>query len=110
MVQFFGFNDMTKSQRTSETSNITSSYLAAGFFGSIFSWPLGEMLGRVRSIQVTSVIFVVGVVLMTATTSSLPMMYGGRVLTGLGVGALTGIIPSYIAEVAPPAIRGQLTG
>jgi MFS family permease len=37
-------------------------------------------------------------------------MYAGRALTGLGVGALTGIIPSYIAEVAPPAIRGQLTG
>lgn len=60
--------------------------------------------------QVTSAIFLVGVVLMTATTSSLGMMYGGRALTGFGVGALTGIIPSYIAEVAPPAIRGQLTG
>lgn len=60
--------------------------------------------------QVTSVIFILGAVLMTATTSSLPMMYAGRVFTGFGVGALTGIIPSYIAEVAPPAIRGQLTG
>jgi MFS family permease len=47
---------------------------------------------------------------MTATTSSLPMMYAGRVFSGFGVGALTGIIPSYIAEVAPTAIRGQLTG
>lgn len=71
---------------------------------------MGESLGRVRSIQLSSIVFIVGVVLMTATTTSLKMMYGGRVLTGLGVGALTGIIPSYIAEVAPPAIRGQLTG
>lgn len=101
---------MSRAQRTSETANVTSSYLAAGFFGSIGSWPLGEMLGRVRSIQVTSAIFLAGVVVMTATTTSLPMIYAGRVLTGLGVGALTGIIPSYIAEVAPPAIRGQLTG
>lgn len=60
--------------------------------------------------QVSCAIFLVGAVLMTATTSSLPMMYAGRALTGFGVGALTGIIPSYIAEVAPTAIRGQLTG
>lgn len=60
--------------------------------------------------QVTCTVFLVGASLMTAATSSLPMMYAGRVLTGFGVGALTGIIPSYIAEVAPTAIRGQLTG
>lgn len=34
----------------------------------------------------------------------------GRVLTGFAVGSLTAVIPSYIAEVSPPAIRGQLTG
>ena len=34
----------------------------------------------------------------------------GRVLTGLGVGSLTAVIPSYISEVSPIAIRGQLTG
>jgi MFS family permease len=101
---------MSLSQRTQETSNITSVYLAAGFFGALFAWPSSETLGRVRAMQLTSSIFLVGVVLMTATTSSLGMMYAGRVLTGFGVGALTGIIPSYIAEVAPPAIRGQLTG
>ena len=60
--------------------------------------------------QLTAVIFTLGAVLMTATTSSLDMMYAGRALTGFGVGALTGIVPTYIAEVSPPAIRGMLTG
>jgi len=109
-AQSFGFNAMSADAKKTTTSNITSVYLAAGFFGAIFAWPSSESLGRVRAMQVTSVIFLVGVALMTATVSSLPMMYAGRVLTGFGVGALTGIIPSYIAEVAPPAIRGQLTG
>ncbi|KAB2108734.1 putative quinate permease [Alternaria gaisen] len=108
--EHFGFKDMSASARTSNTSNITSSYLAAGFFGSLFAWPSSETLGRIRAMQVSCAMFLVGAVLMTATTSSLPMMYSGRVLTGFGVGALTGIIPSYIAEVAPTAIRGQLTG
>ncbi|CAI7581173.1 unnamed protein product [Penicillium viridicatum] len=101
---------MSASARTSTTSNLTSVYLAAGFFGSLFAWPSSETLGRIRAMQVTCIVFLVGAILMTATTSSLPMMYAGRVLTGFGVGALTGIIPSYIAEVAPTAIRGQLTG
>jgi MFS family permease len=101
---------MSASSKTSTTSNLTSIYLAAGFFGSLFAWPSSETLGRVRAIQLTCAIFLVGAALMTATTSSLAMMYAGRTLTGFGVGALTGIIPSYIAEVAPIAIRGQLTG
>ncbi|KAL5335450.1 general substrate transporter [Aspergillus crustosus] len=108
--EHFGFTDMSASARTSNTSNLTSVYLAAGFFGSLFAWPSSETLGRVRAMQVNCTVFLVGASLMTATTSSLPMMYAGRVLTGFGVGALTGIIPSYIAEVAPTAIRGQLTG
>ncbi|KAH7075300.1 putative hexose transport-related protein [Paraphoma chrysanthemicola] len=108
--EHFGLKTMSAAARTATTSNITSSYLAAGFFGSLFAWPSSESLGRIKAMQLTCTIFLVGAILMTATTSSMPMMYAGRVLTGFGVGALTGIIPSYIAEVAPTAIRGQLTG
>ncbi|KAF2447364.1 putative hexose transport-related protein [Karstenula rhodostoma CBS 690.94] len=109
-AEHFGFNDMSASAGTSTMSNITSTHLVAGFFGSLFAWPSSEALDRIRAMQLTCAVFMVGAVLMTATTSSLPMMYAGRVLTGFGVDALTGIIPSYIAEVAPTAIRGQLTG
>lgn len=34
----------------------------------------------------------------------------GRVLTGLGCGAITATVPSYIAELSIPSIRGMLTG
>ena len=34
----------------------------------------------------------------------------GRAITGFAAGALTAVIPTFIAETAPPAIRGQLTG
>lgn len=101
---------MTPHEKTTNTSNLTSAYLAAGFFGAVFAWPSSESLGRIRAMQVTCTIFLTGAILMTATANNLDMMYAGRVLTGFGVGALTGIIPSYIAEVAPTAIRGQLTG
>lgn len=34
----------------------------------------------------------------------------GRVLTGLGCGIITATVPSYIAELSIPSIRGILTG
>jgi len=41
---------------------------------------------------------------------SLLQIYAGRVLAGLGVGGTSMITPIYIAELAPPAIRGRLVG
>ncbi|GFZ46100.1 Quinate transporter [Saitozyma sp. JCM 24511] len=106
----FGITTMTAVQQSATSGNITSAYLAAAFFGALFAWPLMETLGRKPTLQVASVIFLVGAVIMTAAESLLSMIYAGRVLTGFAVGALTAVIPSFIAEVSPPAIRGQLTG
>lgn len=38
------------------------------------------------------------------------MMYAGRFITGMGAGSATALVPTYIAELAPPAIRGSLVG
>lgn len=41
---------------------------------------------------------------------SIGLFYAGRALTGLGVGSSSVVIPQYIAECAPAAIRGALVG
>lgn len=38
------------------------------------------------------------------------MMYVGRTLNGLGVGSASSIVPMFIAEFSPPAIRGRVVG
>ncbi|EHL01502.1 putative quinate permease [Glarea lozoyensis 74030] len=40
----------------------------------------------------------------------LGLIYGGRVLAGIGVGGASNLTPIYISELAPPAIRGRLVG
>lgn len=40
----------------------------------------------------------------------LGLILGGRVLAGIGVGACSMIVPIYISEISPPAVRGRLVG
>jgi len=47
---------------------------------------------------------------MTASQGSLNMIYGGRAVAGLGIGASSMVVPVYISETAPPSIRGRLVG
>lgn len=102
--------NITDDVANSISSNITSAFQAGAFFGAIFCFLITERVGRKWALEVSSVIFVVGAVLMTAATSQLSYIYAGRVLTGLGCGIITATVPSYIAELSVPSIRGILTG
>jgi len=110
--QEFGFDDMTQDQVDLISENIVSLFIAGAFFGAIFTYGLGHWLGRKWSLVVASALFTLGAGLSCGTkgSSGLGIMYGGRVLTGLGTGVASNIIPIYISELAPPAIRGRLVG
>jgi sugar porter (SP) family MFS transporter len=92
------------------SSNITSAFQAGAFFGALFCFFTTERIGRKWALQVNVLVFILGAALMTATTENLSMIYAGRALTGLGCGAITATVPSYIAELSVPSIRGILTG
>lgn len=78
--------------------------------GALLCFFITERIGRKWTLETSVAVFIVGAVLMTATSGNLSMMYAGRVLTGLGCGAITATVPSYIAELSIPSIRGILTG
>lgn len=102
----YGLTDEASS--TSLDSNIVSTFQAGAFFGAIGGFFIAESLGRKMVILTSGVVFSIGVVLQML--GILGALYGGRVLTGLGVGASSMIIPIYISECAPAAIRGRLVG
>ena len=72
----FGITKMSKSAQTNASSNLTSVYLAGAFFGSLFAWPVMEYSGRRMILRISSVIFLVGALLMTVTNNQLSMMCG----------------------------------
>jgi MFS family permease len=53
-------------------------------------------------------IFTVGVAIQTGTKNSVAQISIGRFIAGLGVGAMSAIVPLYNGESAPKAIRGTL--
>ncbi|TQN65018.1 Quinate permease, partial [Colletotrichum shisoi] len=95
-------------QKASVGSNSTSLLQAGAFFSCFFIWPFTARYGRRWSIILASVIFCAGAVVQTINTHSLAAFYVARVVSGVGVGMATVVIPMYSAEMAPKNIRGTL--
>ncbi|KAF7188724.1 Quinate permease [Pseudocercospora fuligena] len=111
-VDEFRFEDMTADHLALVKANIVSVYQAGAFFGSFFAYPSAFFLGRKISLIIFACVFMLGAGLMLGATGDrgLDLIYAGRVLAGIGVGACSMITPIYISEISPPAIRGRIVG
>jgi sugar porter (SP) family MFS transporter len=92
---------------TSDKSLITSILSAGTFFGALFSGYLADAIGRRMSIVLACGLFVVGVILQTAS-SAVGLLVGGRVVAGLAVGIISSTVILYMSEIAPKKIRGAI--
>ena len=58
---------------------------------------------------IAAFLMIVGGVLQTAAQPpALAMIYGGRIISGFGVGMVSNLTPLYVAETAPKELRGLL--
>jgi len=69
--------------------------------------PLADRIGRRRVLRGAAVMFILSA-LLTALAEGLPTLLTGRLLSGLGIGAVLVAGPMYIAEIAAPALRGRM--
>ncbi|KAF2127322.1 general substrate transporter [Dothidotthia symphoricarpi CBS 119687] len=108
----FEFDKLSASQLAYEKSNIVSVYQVGAFFGSFGAYVSSHFLGRKKSLIIWSLVFILGAGMMLGANRErgLGLLLGGRVLAGLGVGAASNMVPIYIAELSPPAVRGRLVG
>ncbi|KAJ7608721.1 general substrate transporter [Roridomyces roridus] len=94
---------------SSSRQSIIVSLLSAGtFVGALGQAFTSDRAGRRGSLLIWSAIFTIGVAIQTATVRSLVQFTMGRFIAGLGVGALSAIVPLYNGETAPKALRGTL--
>ncbi|KAJ9209515.1 hypothetical protein DTO166G4_8867 [Paecilomyces variotii] len=92
---------------SSNKSLITSILSAGTFFGALIAGDLADWFGRRTTVVSGCVVFMVGVVLQTASTS-IGLLVAGRLIAGFGVGFVSAIIILYMSEIAPRKIRGAL--
>ena len=103
-------NSLSITEANNVSSNIVSVFQGGCFFGALLVLPLSDRFGRRIPLVVSSIVFIIGSFIQTWANGSLNMMYVGRTLNGLGVGSASSIVPMFIAEFSPPAIRGRVVG
>ncbi|KAI6155513.1 general substrate transporter [Pisolithus tinctorius] len=114
--QYFGLDKESASARASLSGNIVSVLQAGGFVGAIASSWLASRYGRKPSLLASAVIFLIGsaiqsiVGLGSTPAVGLKLLYFSRFLGGVGVGLMSALVPTYVSECAPRAIRGRCTG
>ena len=106
----YGIDGLSKSAQADLSANIASTLQAGCFFGALIASWIADKLGRRTALMIAAGVTICGVVIQAASSGSVSCMYVGRLVAGLGVGAASMIVPLYISESAPRAIRGGLTG
>lgn len=69
--------------------------------------PFADRVGRRTVLRAAAVMFILSAVV-SAVAHGLPTLLAGRLLSGLGIGAVLVAGPMYIAEISPPALRGRM--
>jgi len=93
---------------SSEWSVLVATLTVGGLIGSLFVGSrLANRLGRRGALMVNNASLLIGSLVMGGASSYSAMLLG-RFLIGVGCGAVTVIVPMYIAEISPPDLRGTL--
>ncbi|KAJ4245411.1 hypothetical protein NW757_010068 [Fusarium falciforme] len=108
--QIFGYGHVSPSSKAVLDQNIVSTLQGGAFVACFCTGWLTERFGRKWCLAGAGAVTVIGVVFQACSTinGTLAVMYVGRFVAGLGVGAASSLVPLYVSECAPRAIRGGL--
>lgn len=90
----------------SDAGLIVASVLYGGAVATFFSGSMADRFGRRWSINVSSIVFIVGTLLVMVAQDFYTVL-AGRLIEGLGVGIITIVVPLYLAETLPTKLRGR---
>jgi MFS transporter, putative metabolite:H+ symporter len=86
---------------------VTSASFLGMFLGAVFGGKLADLLGRRRAL-LASVCFFSVFSLTNAAASGVPTLAAARLLTGVGLAAMTVAATTYVSETMPAARRGRM--
>ncbi|HET7930639.1 MAG TPA: sugar porter family MFS transporter [Rhodanobacteraceae bacterium] len=89
-----------------DASLIVAAVLGGGALATLLSGPFADRFGRRFAINVSAVVFIIGVLILVFSVNFATVMLG-RLVQGIGIGIITIVIPLYMAETIPPKLRGR---
>lgn len=89
-----------------QVSFLVGAYLFGGAIATLLSGPLADWFGRKLLIMLSSVVFLVGVLFVVVADTYTTLLLG-RVIQGVGVGIITIVVPLFLSESLPAALRGR---
>lgn len=92
---------------TGQQELLTTMVVIGQIAGALGAGVLANAIGRQRSLVLILVGYAV-FALLGAFSVALPMLLAARLLLGLTIGVMVVVVPVYVAESAPPAVRGAL--
>ena len=92
---------------TFEQEVVVSTILIGALLGALCGGFIADAIGRKKTLFVTLVLFLIGVLTLSDSIGFNTLLIG-RFVTGLGVGIVSMAAPLYIAEMSPPGSRGAL--
>lgn len=99
---------ITSAANPTQISNFVSLVYVGAGVGSALCFFLNDRIGRLWSFRLYNLVYVIGQIIATFASGSLGALYTARIVSGMGIGALTVIGPVGIVEVAPTEFRGLL--
>lgn len=104
-AQLFVTEDFGLSTRQQEL--LTTMGVIGQIVGALGAGVLANVIGRKRSVVLILCAYAV-FALLAAFSISLPMLLAARLLLGMTIGVTVVVVPVYVAESAPTAVRGSL--
>ncbi len=98
----------TISLTEAQESLVVAAVLAGGTLSSVAAGAMAEFIGR-RKVMIAAAFLFVASVGLIAVAQSFVALVLGRTLQGLSAGMIAVVVPLYLAECLPPAIRGRGT-
>ncbi|GAA5860108.1 hypothetical protein JCM8547_009180 [Rhodosporidiobolus lusitaniae] len=93
----------------SSRESLVVSFLSIGtIIGAVLQSFSTDWIGRKWSILLWSTIFTIGSVIQTASFWSIWQLLVGRLVAGMGVGAMSALVTLFAGEVAPTRLRGKM--
>ncbi|XP_050436235.1 facilitated trehalose transporter Tret1-like isoform X3 [Adelges cooleyi] len=90
-----------------DTQTYSSVFGIGAAIGALPAGSVAQLMGRCLSMVVFEIFVLAGWICLSIPTG-VWMLNLGRTLQGVGIGALCAVIPTYVAEISQPSIRGSL--